>query len=59
MELNRAKQIISSSAEIDVSYHGLSVWIEKIHEDGKIASVHLLNSPEEISDVDISELNEH
>ena len=29
LEVNRAKQIISSPADIDVSYHGVSVWIDK------------------------------
>ncbi len=58
MEANRVKQILSSSAEIDVVYNGTSVWIDKLHEDEKRATVHLRGTLEERSEVDISELEE-
>lgn len=32
MDINRAKQILSSSAEIEVKYNGASVWLEDIKE---------------------------
>ena len=57
MELTRAKQIVSSPAEIDVHYNGVSVWIDKIH-DNNTATVHLRRSLEERSEVNISELIE-
>ena len=41
MDVMRVKQILSSSAEIDVEYHGASVWIDQLHEDGRTATVHL------------------
>lgn len=58
MDYNRAQEIIGSSKEFEVSYNGVSVWIDKLHEDGKTATVHLRHAHEERSEVDISELKE-
>ncbi|WP_227937338.1 H-type small acid-soluble spore protein [Alkalihalobacillus deserti] len=58
MDVNRVKQILSSSAEIDVLYNGTPVWIDKLNEDGATATVHLRGSLEERSEVEISELEE-
>ncbi|NEU31297.1 H-type small acid-soluble spore protein [bacterium LRH843] len=58
MDVNRVKQILSSSAEIDVNYNGVSVWIDHVNDDGKTATVHLRGSHDEKSDVDISDLEE-
>ncbi|MDE5413393.1 H-type small acid-soluble spore protein [Alkalihalobacterium chitinilyticum] len=58
MDQKRVKQILSSSADIDVKYNGASVWIDELKEDGKTATVHLRGPMEERSDVDISELVE-
>jgi small acid-soluble spore protein H (minor) len=58
MDVDRIKQIVGSSNEVDVTYNGVSVWIDQIHDDGKLATVHLRHSLEERSDVEISELKE-
>ncbi|UII57145.1 H-type small acid-soluble spore protein [Cytobacillus spongiae] len=58
MEQNRVKQILSSSADIDVRYNGVSVWIDELHEDGTTATVHLRGPLEQRSTVNISELIE-
>lgn len=60
MNLNRVKQILSSSADIEVKYNGVSVWIDKINEDGETAIVHLRgpNKFEERSNAEISQLTE-
>lgn len=58
MEAKRVKQIVSSSADIDVTYNGVSVWIDQLHQDERTATVHLRGPLEERSDVDISELEE-
>ncbi|MEK3886162.1 H-type small acid-soluble spore protein [Bacillus sp. FSL K6-3431] len=60
MDLNRVNQILSSSAEIDVLYKGVSVWIDKVNEGGVTATVHLRDPRplEERSIVDISKLEE-
>lgn len=58
MNVNRVKQILSSSAEIEVKYHGESVWIDQLNEDGKTAKVHLRGPHNERSTVEIGELVE-
>ena len=58
MDAKRVKQIISSTAEIDVVYNGASVWIDQLNEDGRTATVHLRGPLEERSTVEISELLE-
>ncbi|CAM3987889.1 H-type small acid-soluble spore protein [Lederbergia lenta] len=61
MDINRLKQILSSSGDIDVHYKGASVWIDKLNEDGMTATVHVRDPRplEERSDVDISDLEEN
>lgn len=58
MNTNRVKQILSSSADIEVKYNGASVWIDKVNEDGTTATVHLRGPLEERSIVEINELVE-
>ncbi|BDH63726.1 hypothetical protein MTP04_38560 [Lysinibacillus sp. PLM2] len=58
MDYQRAQQIVTSPKEYEVSYNGVSVWIDKLHEDGKTATVHLRRSLEERSEVAIDELKE-
>ncbi|MGE7666398.1 small, acid-soluble spore protein, H family [Ureibacillus composti] len=58
MEFQRAQEIVTSPAEFEVSYNGVSVWIDKLHDDGKTATVHLRRSLEERSEVAITELKE-
>ncbi|AST93078.1 H-type small acid-soluble spore protein [Sutcliffiella cohnii] len=58
MDTRRVRQILSSPAEIDVKYHGTSVWIDGLSEDGKTATVHLRGPGEERTTVDVSELVE-
>lgn len=58
MEFQRAQAIVASPKEYEVSYNGVSIWIDKLHDDGKTATVHLRRSLEERSEVDVSELKE-
>jgi small acid-soluble spore protein H (minor) len=58
LNANRVKQILSSPADIEVKYNGVSVWIDKLNEDGKTATVHLRGPLEERTIVDINELQE-
>ncbi|AND41018.1 MULTISPECIES: H-type small acid-soluble spore protein [Bacillaceae] len=58
MDAKRVKQILSSSADIEVKYNGASVWIDKLNEDGRTATVHLRGPLEERSEVEIGELTE-
>ncbi|KUP05924.1 spore protein [Bacillus coahuilensis m2-6] len=58
MESKRVKQILSSSADIKVTYNGVNVWIDSVSEDGQTATVHLRGPLEERSVVPITELME-
>lgn len=58
VDINRVKQILSSSADIKVMYNGSSVWIDELHEDQEKVTCHLRGPLEERSQVDISELKE-
>lgn len=58
MDYNRAREVFASPKEYEISYNGVSVWIDRLHEDGKTATVHLRRSLEERSEVAISELKE-
>lgn len=58
MKENRVKQILSSSADIEVKYNGASVWIDQLNEDGRTATVHLRGPLEERTIVAIDELVE-
>jgi len=58
VDFKRAQEIVASPLEYEVSYNGVSIWIDKLHDDGKTATVHLRRSLEERSEVDIGELKE-
>lgn len=58
MNANRVRQILSSSADIEVKYNGTSIWIDQLNEDGHTATVHLRGPLEERTFVDIKELVE-
>jgi small acid-soluble spore protein H (minor) len=60
MDIQRIKQILSSSADIEVRYHDASIWIDQLNEDGKTVTAHL-RGPLELEErtiVPISELKE-
>lgn len=58
MEAKRVKQILSSSADINVTFQGTEVWIDSLSEDGRTATVHLRGPGEERTTVDIHDLQE-
>jgi small acid-soluble spore protein H (minor) len=58
LDIKRVKQILSSSADIEVKYNGTSVWIDQLNEDGRTATVHLRGPLEERTTVEIDELVE-
>ena len=58
MDMNRVKQILSSSADIKVTYNGSSVWIDELHEEQGMVTCHLRGPLEERSQVSVAELKE-
>ncbi len=57
MDYQRAQEIVASPQEFEVTYNGVSVWIDKLVNE-KTATVHLRRSLEERSEVNIAELKE-
>lgn len=58
MDINRVKQILSSSADVRVLYNGSSIWIDELHEDQEKVTCHLRGPLEERTQVAVSELIE-
>ncbi|WP_062046517.1 H-type small acid-soluble spore protein [Bacillus sp. JCM 19034] len=58
MEIKRVKQILSSPADIDVTYNGTSIWIDELNEADHTVTVHLRGPLEERTTVPIDELEE-
>lgn len=58
MDINRVKQILSSSADIKVLYNGSSIWIDELHENEGLVTCHLRGPLEERTQVAVSELVE-
>ncbi|MBO9130863.1 H-type small acid-soluble spore protein [Bacillus sp. 165] len=59
MDIKRAKQILSSSSQVEVHYHGVPVWIDSCDEASGMVNVHDMKSArKEIVQVNVSELEE-
>jgi small acid-soluble spore protein H (minor) len=58
MDLNRAKQILSSPKEITVTYHDVPVWLKDYNEADNTVSVHTETNPNELMDLPVDELEE-
>lgn len=58
MDIDRAREIISSTNRIDVTYNGQSVWINSINPSNGKAFVKSLNGNNEHHQVSVSELVE-
>ncbi|MDQ0228933.1 H-type small acid-soluble spore protein [Metabacillus malikii] len=58
MDIKRIKQILSSSADIEVMYNGASVWIDELHEEEGLVTCHLRGPLEERTQVEVDQLVE-
>lgn len=58
MDINRAREIISSANNIEVSYEGKSVWINSINPNTGKAFVKTLDGNNEHYQVSVTELVE-
>ena len=58
MDVNRAKQILSSPEEITVNYHGVSIWIDNCDEQGNTATIHMRGKHDDKRTVPVAELEE-
>ncbi|MBM7702190.1 H-type small acid-soluble spore protein [Metabacillus iocasae] len=57
MDVKRIKQILSSTADIEVTYNHQSVWIDELNEDGTV-TIHSRGPLEERTTVDVADLQE-
>lgn len=58
MNSQRVKQIIESPVMINVSYHGIPVYIEEIDEENQTVSIFPLENMESQQEVDLAGLIE-
>ncbi|WP_280771180.1 H-type small acid-soluble spore protein [Salipaludibacillus daqingensis] len=58
MDSQRVKQIIESPVLINVTYHGIPVYIEELDEGNQLASVFPLENMDAHQEVDIDGLVE-
>ncbi|MDZ5607787.1 acid-soluble spore protein H [Bacillus pseudomycoides] len=58
MDVKRVKQILSSSSRIEVTYHGVPVWIVSCDEGSGIANVHDVKTPHETVQGEVTPLEE-
>jgi small acid-soluble spore protein H (minor) len=56
MDSRRAREILSSSDMVNVTYNGKPIYIENVVQD--TASIHYLNKPEEKKEVPLNDLLE-
>ncbi|GGA89529.1 H-type small acid-soluble spore protein [Ornithinibacillus halotolerans] len=56
MDLHRAEQIINSDVFVNVHYHGIPVYIQKVNEDK--AQIFPLDAMNQEQEVDLKGLNE-
>jgi small acid-soluble spore protein H (minor) len=58
LDINRAKQIISSPKEITVTYNGVPVWLQHTNETEQSVSVFTKDNPNDVLVVPAAELDE-
>ncbi|MGO4886906.1 H-type small acid-soluble spore protein [Anaerobacillus sp. MEB173] len=58
MNINRAKQIISSPKKTTVLYHGVPVWLKNVNEGTQSVSAFMETDPDEVMVLPIDELEE-
>lgn len=58
MDKQRAKEIISSSNMINVTYKGTPIYIESVNDISETANIRLLNQPESSQEVSLTSLHE-
>lgn len=58
MDLNRVKEILNSSEEVPVHFHGAPVWIDHVDATSSMALVHSRGTHDEKRLVSIDALEE-
>ncbi|MBS4207027.1 H-type small acid-soluble spore protein [Bacillus sp. FJAT-50079] len=58
MDSERAQEILNSPVKINVAYHGIPVFIEKVHDEKKTATVFPLDEMKNSQEVELEGLYE-
>lgn len=58
MEIQRAKEIISSPVMKDVTYDGTKIYMESLDDTNQTCTIHYLNKPMHQLNVPLSSLKE-
>jgi len=59
MDAQRAQEISASPVMADVTYNGNRVYIEHVDQENQIATIHLLDNPNEKQSVPVNNLEEY
>lgn len=59
MEIQRAKEIITSPVMADVTLNNQPVYLEKVDDQQKTCTVHYIENPDHQECVSVSKLIEH
>ncbi|MFT4416596.1 small acid-soluble spore protein H [Fredinandcohnia humi] len=58
MNAQRAQEIASSPEQINVTYNGVQVYIQRVDENNETARIFPLDSPQQEQEVPLSSLEE-
>lgn len=59
MDRQRAKEIASSPTMALVTFNGVPIYIQNVHEQQDVARIYPLDDPENEQDVPLAQLEEH
>ncbi|MFA8438290.1 small acid-soluble spore protein H [Pueribacillus sp. YX66] len=59
MDRQRAKEIASSPTMAHVTFNGVPIYIQNVHEQQDVARIYPLDDPENEQDVPLAQLEEH
>ncbi|MBP1080595.1 small acid-soluble spore protein H [Bacillus capparidis] len=58
MDIQRAQEIVASPEMINVTYNGVSVYIQNIDEKSEMASIYPLDEPNKEQEIPLTSLME-
>lgn len=59
MDKQRAREIASSPAMVNVTYNGTPIYIESVNDNTDTCNIHFLNKPKNSREVSLTTLQEH
>lgn len=59
MNIQRAREIVSSPNMVNVTYNGSEIYMERINDSDNTCTIHYLDNPKRKTDVNLTSLIEH